>query len=1099
MPASRKFLVLCLLGLPAASTGAPVGGGLWPSLTLSASPQEKQEKKAETQQAPVGAPAQEKKTEKDYSQEPVVFEQLYTRARFENDGTGRREVTVRVRVQSDVGVEQFGQLLFGYNSANERLEIDYVRVRKADGTVVTAGADAVQDLSAPIAREAPVYTDFRQKHITVPGLRPGEVLEYRLHWDIHTPLAPGHFWFEDSFGENIIILDEQLEVNVPRARTVKLKTKPDAEPTITEEGDRRIYRWMHANLERESDEENSAAQKKKKKRRQPETPDVQLTTFQSWEDVGRWYAGLERERVAPNDAIRAKAAELVRERSSERDKIEALYDYVAKNFRYVSLSFGVGRYQPHAAAEIFANQYGDCKDKNTLLGSMLEAAGLRANSVLINSSRKIDADVPSPSQFDHVISAVPLGNELLWMDTTTEVAPFQLLAASLRNKKALLVPKGEPARLVDTPADPPFPTIQFVEIEGQVSELGRLTARVRYTLRGDSELILRSAFRRTPKTQWKQLAQIVAYSGGLQGEVTEVTASDPAATQEPYHLEYKVSMPNFLDWSSKKAQIRLPLPSMGLARADADDEEGEPIDLGSPLEVTSRLKLELPAKYSARPPVPVSIARDYAEYRSSYKLEGNVLTAERKMHFRLRELPIARARDYLAFVRAVRSDEGQSVSVESTAAAGTPAIPESAKADELFQAAVAAFRNSNYSLAVDLLKRVLELEPKHKTAWGFVGLAHLAQQQYDAAIEGFRKQTEVNPYDEAAYNFMGQTYGRQQKYAEAAAAFRKQLEVNPLDKQAQGNLGRMLVESRKYDEAVPELEKAISLEQDDQSLHVSLGRAYLNQGETDKALAAFDKAVELSPESTVWNNVAYYLSLSSVRLERAQQYAESAVAAASADLRNAALDRLTARDLGRVSSIAAYWDTLGWVHFQRGDANKAEKYVLAAWLLDQHGEVGDHLGQIYEKLGRKQQAIRTYAQALVAPRPVPETRARLTQLAGGDNKVGALVNKAKEELAELKTIKLGNLLKDEKEKQEAEFYVMLVPSGVAGAQVEAVKFIKGSEKLRPLTSALKSAKFSAAFPDETPTRIIRRGTLACLPDTGCLFVLQTADSITSVD
>ena len=89
-----------------------------------------------------------------------------------------KNTTARIRVQSEAGVQQWGQLQEGYNSANERVEIPYVRVLKEDGTVVKAGDDAVQDLSAPVEHEAPVYTDYRQKHITVPGLRPGEILEY---------------------------------------------------------------------------------------------------------------------------------------------------------------------------------------------------------------------------------------------------------------------------------------------------------------------------------------------------------------------------------------------------------------------------------------------------------------------------------------------------------------------------------------------------------------------------------------------------------------------------------------------------------------------------------------------------------------------------------------------------------------------------------------------------------------------------------------------------------------------------------------------------------------------------------------------------------
>jgi tetratricopeptide (TPR) repeat protein len=345
---------------------------------------------------------------------------------------------------------------------------------------------------------------------------------------------------------------------------------------------------------------------------------------------------------------------------------------------------------------------------------------------------------------------------------------------------------------------------------------------------------------------------------------------------------------------------------------------------------------------------------------------------------------------------------------------------------------------------------------------------------------------------------MGLAYWRMQKFEEASGAFRKQLDVNPLHKQAQANLGRMLVEWRKYDEAVPELEKAISLQPNEESLHVSLGRAYLNQKQTDKALASFDKAVELLPEPAVWNNVAYYLSLANLRLDRARQYAESAVAAVSADLRNLHMDRLTVRDMNRVSSLAAYWDTLGWVYFQQGDASKAEKYTNASWLLDLHGEVGDHLGQIYEKQGRKQDAIRTYALAAVAQRPVPEAREHLAKLVGGESKVEPLLAKARAEFESLRTVRLGKLLKDENEKSEAEFYVTFKP-GSKGAEVEGVKFIRGSEKLKPFTAELSKAAYPVSFPDATPTKAIRRGTLACQPRGECVFVLQTADSVASVD
>jgi tetratricopeptide (TPR) repeat protein len=262
---------------------------------------------------------------------------------------------------------------------------------------------------------------------------------------------------------------------------------------------------------------------------------------------------------------------------------------------------------------------------------------------------------------------------------------------------------------------------------------------------------------------------------------------------------------------------------------------------------------------------------------------------------------------------------------------------------------------------------------------------------------------------------------------------------------------------------------------------------------------AFDKAVKLSPEPAMWNEVAYALSLSGAQLDKAQQYAESAVTEVGAKLRNAELDRLTPRNFAEVSSLGAYWDTLGWVQFKKGNLDLAEKYVTAAWLLNQHSEIGDHLGQISEKKGQKEEAIRWYSLASVVRRPTPDAREDLARLVGMD-KIAPLLNKAKESLAEFNVVKLGPLLKGEKEKLEAEFYVLFTPGDSRAAQVREVKFIRGAEKLRPMAAALKDAKYRMSFPDESATKLIRRGTLICLPQTGdCLFVLLPPEDVTPVD
>src|SRR5271156_6769147 len=114
----------------------------------------------------------------DFSQEPFVIEKYLLRARFENDGTGSRTLTSRIKVQSDAGVQQLGELIFGYNSASEKMDVHYVRVLKPDATTVTANAAAVKEMTSPVERDAPEYTDYKETHVTVPSLHPGDVIEY---------------------------------------------------------------------------------------------------------------------------------------------------------------------------------------------------------------------------------------------------------------------------------------------------------------------------------------------------------------------------------------------------------------------------------------------------------------------------------------------------------------------------------------------------------------------------------------------------------------------------------------------------------------------------------------------------------------------------------------------------------------------------------------------------------------------------------------------------------------------------------------------------------------------------------------------------------
>ena len=202
-------------------------------------------------------------------------------------------------------------------------------------------------------------------------------------------------------------------------------------------------------------------------------------------------------------------------------------------------------------------------------------------------------------------------------------------------------------------------------------------------------------------------------------------------------------------------------------------------------------------------------------------------------------------------------------------------------------------------------------------------------------------------------------------------------------------------------------------------------------------MEAFDKAVKISTTPATWNTIAYLLAQKGAHLDVARRYAESAVSSTATRLRNLTLDQLKQADLGLTSALGSYWDTLGWVAFAEGHLDVAKKYVLAGSELGQDAEEGDHMGQICEKSGDKESAVHWYALALSARRPEQETRGRLAALAGGDDKVDALVAKYQDEFVAERTLKFKSAPKQD---GRADFFLLL-GGGASVATVEDVKFI----------------------------------------------------------
>ncbi|HLW80684.1 MAG TPA: DUF3857 domain-containing protein [Candidatus Acidoferrales bacterium] len=1091
----RATFLWALSGLFASAVFAQQNPALPPSLTP------KNEKSVSTKIQPVP----------DYSKESSVIEQANTSFTFQNDGSAQEIAFARIRIQSAQAVQAWGQLVFTYTASTDKVAVDFVRVHKPDGHVTTAGPDAVQDLSSPVERVAPVYTDIRQIHITVPDLSVGDTLEYQIRTTTVHPLIPGQFFTVWNASKQVITLDETLQVNVPGKRDLHVKTANGiAAPSIQNQGDRRIYTWHSSFLKHPDDSDES----KKKTPEKPKGPDVQISTFDNWAQVGQWYAELQAPRAAVTPPIRAEADQLVKGLTTPAAKVKAIYDYVSKNIRYVSLSFGLGRYQPHAAADVLANQYGDCKDKATLFEALLAAENISSYPVLINSAQKIDPDIPSPGQFDHVINIVTFDGKPHWADTTPGVAPFGFLMSQLRDKQALAMPPSAPAALQKTPVDPPFMPVVSLTVDGSVDSFGRLQGKFSMSGNGDFAVYLRTALRMIPQNYWQKMADSLVQTSlnDTAAKCTNFHFTNIDDLDQPLGFEGDFSVPNFIDLSQKDISLSLPARFIGVADPDEPDAKStDPLKIGEIRDQTETWKIVLPAGLTASLPLAVHVTRDYGDYQSTYSSNAFAVTAARHLIVRMSQLPPARYNDYEAFRTTILGDVKQAVAL-ANANPGNASIPTAASADDLFQAALDAQNNRNYPRAAQLYTAVTQKDPDHQGVWNDLGQVYNLMQKYSLAIPALQTAIQKNAYDPYAYNNLGLAYQGLGRYDDAVKQFQKQIEINPLDQYAHANLAATYLQQKNYAEAQKEYQTALKITPNNFGLNIGLGTADLGLHQDDAALEAFHKVLEKSPSPVTWNDVAYYLADNNSHLDLAEQYSENSIRTVEAQLNGTSLDTVGPTQAGLVTSLSAFWDTMGWIKFKQGNLKAAESYIYSAWMLSDRSDMGNHLGQIYEKEGRREDAIRTYALALTFPNPPVDMRARLVALVG-EKKADTEISFA--HAGERRTITLPN---PQKIDADAEFWILLSPAASANSApvVADAKFIsvddnfektaksatakeKASEKLRDAfrnyAATLRTAKFPYSFPAGESGKILLRGALACstIQHSSCTFTSFPAD------
>jgi tetratricopeptide (TPR) repeat protein len=699
--------------------------------------------------------------------------------------------------------------------------------------------------------------------------------------------------------------------------------------------------------------------------------------------------------------------------------------------------------------------------------------------------------VPSPAQFDHVITAARLGKDFTWLDSTSEVAPFGLILYQLRNRQALLAAQDANAGLYRTPATVPVKNTESLEIDGKFSETGALDATVELSATGDSDFPLRANFRRISQPDWQRVVEYVSRAFALDGDVSDISFSSLEDTSRPFHLHYKIHRDGYFTVPGR-ADRPVPLPPVAVRGVEDGHRPSEPIDVGPAVELTYRARMEFASNYDVQAPLHIRISRDYSEYTATYSVAKNVLTAERHLILRVNELPYARKSELESLRSVLLQDARQNltcvIAPASRAAEAAATAQVGGGADDLMKAGNAALQRREFKSAAELFQRVIDQDPKHEDAWAALGRAYAGLNRHDEAIKAFQKQIELDPYTQKAHRELAEQLQQAGKNEDAIAAYRKHLEIVPLDPAAHKSLGLLLASLKRDQDAQGELEAAIKGAPDDAELKLALAQVYSRTGADEKA-RALTKGVTGNDTGAAAKDLFSSALRDDADPAQSAQDARRALDDIGDHFDSGDYDQLNASAFSAMRFVALAWARIGWASFLRQESMAAMQFLESSWQLSRSGTVANRLARLYESEGQREKAQHLFALAAAAGgAEVEKSKAEVLRLSSTADATQQELAKAAADLQQARSVKIASVA-GAKPGASAQFNLVFDGSN----KPERAQFVSGDESLRAADEALMKAAYPVKFPDVSSIKVVHRGTLTCSAE--CVMVLTPLETV----
>ncbi len=319
-----------------------------------------------------------------------------------------------MKVLTEAGIQNSSEISVNFDPAYQQLTFHTISIQRENSTINQLKTSNIKTIQQEKELDRFIYDGSLTAVLFLEDVRKGDIIKFSYTLKGANPVFKNKFTYAFDVGYSVPIVNLYYKLLVPNERVITIKNSgTPIVPVINKTPEETVYEWKTNNIKPLHVQDNI-----------PSWYDpfamVMISEYQNWKEVNDWAMELFPEIPVASDGLQKKIATLRTANSSPAQQVAAALRFVQDDIRYMGIEMGESSHKPSHPDKVFAQRFGDCKDKSYLLCTILHALGIEASPVFINTTYKktITGWLPSPKIFDHVTVRVKLGGKYYWFDPT---------------------------------------------------------------------------------------------------------------------------------------------------------------------------------------------------------------------------------------------------------------------------------------------------------------------------------------------------------------------------------------------------------------------------------------------------------------------------------------------------------------------------------------------------------------------------------------------------------------------------------------------------------------------------------------------------------